>query len=84
MGIPIFIEDMEENFDNMLEPILMKHFVVVNRRKVLRLGDTDYDFDEDAFKLYITTKVNNPKFLPDIFIRATVINFTVTALGLEE
>ena len=44
--MPIFIEDMEESFDSMLEPVLMKHFTIVNRRKILRLGDADIDFDE--------------------------------------
>ncbi len=41
------------------------------------------EFDEN-FKLIIQTKVPNPNFLPEIFIRVTIINFTVTQLGLEE
>ena len=50
---------------------------------MLKLGDTELEYDEN-FKLFIQTKIANPNFLPDIFIRVTVINFTVTALGLEE
>ena len=49
----------------------------------MKLGDTELEYDEN-FKLFIQTKIANPNFLPDIFIRVTVINFTVTALGLEE
>ena len=67
----------------MLEPLLMKHFIYNNRRKLIKLGDAEVDFDE-KFKLFIQTKTSNPNFLPEIFIRATVINFTVTELGLEE
>ena len=67
----------------MLEPLLMKHFTIKNKRKTIKLGDTELDFDEN-FKLFISTKNSNPNFLPEIFIRATVINFTVTELGLEE
>lgn len=32
----------------------------------------------------MTTKIQNPNFLPDIFIRTCVINFTVTHKGLED
>lgn len=36
------------------------------------------------FKLYMTSKIPNPHYLPDTFIKVTVINFTVTTIGLEE
>jgi len=32
----------------------------------------------------LTTKIQNPHFLPEICIKLTVINFTVTFAGLEE
>lgn len=32
----------------------------------------------------MTTKIQNPNFLPQIFIRTSVINFTVTHKGLED
>lgn len=67
----------------MLEPLLLKQFTIANRCKLVRLGDSDVEFDEN-FKLIIQTKLPNPNFLPEIFIRATIINFTVTQLGLEE
>ncbi|EGR30170.1 hypothetical protein IMG5_139330 [Ichthyophthirius multifiliis] len=83
MGQPLMIEDMEETLEATLEPLLMKQFTYVNRRKILKIGDSDVEYDKN-FKLYIQTKIPNPNFLPEIFIRVTVINFTVTELGLEE
>ena len=83
MGQPILIEDIEETLDPMLEPLLMKQFNIQNSRKMIKLGDSDIEYDEN-FKMYFTTKLPNPHYLPEIFIRVTVINFTVTSEGLEE
>ena len=46
-------------------------------------GDRGIEYNED-FKLYLTTKLANPHYLPEIFIRTLVINFTVTFDGLDE
>jgi dynein heavy chain len=50
---------------------------------MIRLGDSDIEYDKN-FKLFLSTKLANPNFLPDVFIRVTVVNFTVTDQGLEE
>lgn len=50
---------------------------------MIRFGDGEIDYDK-GFKLFITTKIPNPRYLPEIFIKVTVINFTVTSEGLEE
>ena len=42
---------------------------------------TDYHKD---FRIYLTTKKPNPNYLPDIFIKVTVVNFTATFDGLED
>lgn len=35
-------------------------------------------------RLYVYTKIANPLFTPEIFIKLAVINFTVTLEGLED
>jgi dynein heavy chain len=49
----------------------------------MRIGDSNLDYD-DNFKLFITTKMPNPHYMPEIFIKVTLINFTVTFKGLED
>ena len=52
-------------------------------RLLIRLGDSDVDYDP-AFKFYLTTKMPNPHYLPEVCIKVTIINFTVTTVGLED
>ena len=52
-------------------------------RTLIRLGDSDVDYDPN-FKFYITTKMSNPHYLPEVCIKVTIINFTVTMKGLED
>ena len=49
----------------------------------MRLGDSNIDYD-DNFKFFMTTKMPNPHYLPEVCIKVTLINFTVTFRGLEE
>jgi dynein heavy chain len=41
------------------------------------------EFHKD-FQLYLHTKLSNPHYPPEIQAEATLINFTVTAAGLED
>lgn len=77
IGNPVLIEDIGETLDPALEPVLQKAVFQQGGRTLIRLGDTDVDYDPN-FKMYITTKIANPHYLPEICIKVTIINFTVT------
>ena len=55
----------------------------IQGRLLLRLGDSDVDYDPN-FKFYITTKLPNPHYTPEISTKVTVINFTLAPSGLED
>ncbi len=82
-GQYILLENVEEILDPALEPVLAKQIVKRQGQMVLRLGDRDIPYNED-FKFFITSKMPNPHYLPEICIKVTVINFTVTTKGLED
>ncbi len=51
--------------------------------KAIRVGDQDVIWN-DNFRLFFTTKLPNPHYLPETSIKVTIINFTVTREGLED
>ena len=61
---PVLVEDIGETLDPALEPILQKAVFTQNGRTLIRLGDTDVDYDPN-FKFYLTTKMPNPHYLPE-------------------
>ena len=52
-------------------------------REFVVLGDKEVDYDP-SFRLYLNTKLSNPKYTPTHFSRCMVVNYTVTMKGLED
>ncbi|GMH50243.1 hypothetical protein TrRE_jg3287 [Triparma retinervis] len=81
-GTPILLQDVLEELDPSLEPVLSKAIKKVGNRSVIKLGDKELDYSED-FKLFITTKMGNPHYTPEVSTKTTVVNFAVKQQGLE-
>ncbi|KAH9277041.1 hypothetical protein BASA83_000559 [Batrachochytrium salamandrivorans] len=81
-GQAVLLEDVGEQLDPALEPLLLKQTTRQGGRILMKLGDSFVEYDRN-FKLYITTKLPNPHYLPEVCIKVTVINFIVTKIGLE-
>lgn len=82
-GSPVLLENVGETLDATLEPILLKQTFKRAGQVLLRVGDSDVPYSED-FKLFITTRLPNPHYMPEVMVKVTVINFTVTLSGLED
>ena len=39
---------------------------------------------EKNFKLYMTTKLRNPHYLPEVAVKVTLLNFMITQVGLQD
>ncbi|XP_050530853.1 dynein axonemal heavy chain 6 [Daktulosphaira vitifoliae] len=83
VGYPILIEGIEEHVDPTLRPILENDTFIQGGRTLIRIRNTDIEYSSD-FRFYMTTKMSNPHYLPEICIQVTLVNFTVTPLGLED
>jgi len=82
-GAAVLLENVQETLDPSLEPVLLKQIFKRGGQRLLRLGDTDVPY-MDEFRFFITTKLTNPHYMPEICIKVTIINFTVTLSGLED
>jgi dynein heavy chain, axonemal len=82
-GKPLLIENVEEELDPVLDPVLEKQFVKQGKGWKIVLADKDCDYT-DTFRLFITSRLPNPHYTPELSAKITVIDFTVTMKGLED
>ncbi len=77
-GWPLLIEGIENEVDPMLDPILEKAIIKKGRSLYIDMGGDDkLDYDMQ-FRLFLTTRLPNPHFSPELAAKTTIIDFTVT------
>ena len=82
-GKPLLIENIEEDVDPLMDPILEKAIVKQGKGWKIALADKELDYTE-TFKLFMTSRLPNPHYTPELSAKVTVIDFTVTMKGLED
>ncbi|KAL0236923.1 hypothetical protein PCE1_000320 [Barthelona sp. PCE] len=82
-GSPCLLENVSEDLDPSLNDVLNKTLINDGGITKIRLGDKFIQYSED-FVFFITTKLSNPHFSPEIAAITTIVNFAVKEQGLEE
>ena len=82
-GQTLIIENIGEEIDATLEPVLARAIYKKGRALYLRLGGEEVEYDP-GFQLFLQTKLSNPHYKPEIAAQCTLINFIATERGLED
>ncbi|XP_069036813.1 dynein axonemal heavy chain 3 isoform X3 [Lepisosteus oculatus] len=82
-GTPVLLESIGEELDAVLEPILLKQTFKQQGVEYMRLGENIIEYSKD-FRFYITTRLRNPHYLPEVAVKVCLLNFMITPLGLED
>ena len=49
----------------------------------MKLGENTIEYSPE-FRLYITTKLRNPHYMPETSTKVSLLNFMITPEGLED
>lgn len=79
----VLLENILETLDAALEPILLQQKFKQGGQEMMKLGDNIIPYN-DTFKFFMTTKLSNPHYAPEVQVKVSLLNFTITMGGLEE
>ncbi|KAM9012434.1 dynein axonemal heavy chain 3 [Ara ararauna] len=83
LGTPVLLENVGEELDAFIEPILLKLTFKQQGVEYIKLGENIIEYSRD-FRFYITTCLRNPHYLPEVAVKVCLINFVITPLGLQD
>ena len=69
--------------DAALEPLLLQQKFKQGGTEMIKIGDSTIPWN-DSFRFFMTTKLTNPHYAPEVCVKVSLINFAITFVGLED
>lgn len=82
-GTPVLLENIGEELDPVLEPVLLKQTFKQQGVQYMKIGENIVEYSKD-FRFYITTGLRNPHYLPEVAVKVCLLNFMITPQGLQD
>lgn len=82
-GRPVLLENIGSDVDASLNPLLNKQTFIQGGQEMIRISDAAIPWNP-KFKFFLTTKLPNPHYIPEVMVRVTLLNFFITPQGLED
>ncbi|CAF0762898.1 unnamed protein product [Adineta steineri] len=88
-GRPCLCQNISEDIPQILNPILIKSIKEIHRQDnteshlILQLVDREISYNT-SFRFYLSTRLPNPQYKPEIYSKVNLINFSLKEQGLEE
>jgi dynein heavy chain len=79
----VLLENIGETLDAALEPLLLQQKFMQGGTEMIKVGDSTIPYNH-SFKFFMTTKLPNPHYPPEVCVKVSLINFTITQPGLED
>jgi dynein heavy chain, axonemal len=81
-GKSFLFEGVDESIDPMIDSILEQNTFMDGSQRAIIIDEKIVPWD-DNFRLYMTSKLANPHYSPEIMGKVQIINYSVTIGGLE-
>jgi dynein heavy chain len=79
----VLLENIGEALDASLEPLLLQQKFKQGGTEMIKVGDSTIPWN-DSFKFFMTTKMPNPHYPPEVCVKVSLLNFAITFSGLED
>lgn len=82
-GTPVLLENVGEELDPVIEPVLQKLTFKQQGVEYMKIGDNIVEYNRNFF-FYMTTRLRNPHYLPEVAVKVCLLNFMITPQGLQD
>lgn len=80
IGCSVLLQNIQETVDPLIQPVLNKQIIKQGGQMMIKLNDKLISYNEN-FKFFMTTKLSNPHYAPEISTKTTLVNFAVKEQG---